>query len=860
MSTGFPRSRWLWLWLPLLLAPLACGQEEQRGTLMLAISTDMYIDKDVSRVDIVVQPENGPTQSSQFNLFPGLDGKFLPGTFSIVEGNTPGEFVRVRIIARKGTFARVVREAALRLPRARTAMLSMPIQWLCDGHVRQEGQLSRSNCDEGQTCIAGTCQTEAVDETTLPDYLPEDVFGGGNATGGGTCFDTVSCFEVNSEPALDVDSCVLDTEVGDDLNVAIWLPAGSDGHCTNAECWVPLDAAPQSGWSAIEGGSRVQLPTAVCEHVRDDGARVRVSRQCPTKTLSIPTCGDWTLVGTEPGDDNVLDGAPLIVTHIGLADELQTAGERLARTAASACSAITGASPPTEPTPEELTQRCDAAASLVGGVAPLDWYHVTSRCWPDAARRLACERGCDETCDPGTVLDRCESAAVAGACSGTCDSRQCLGNDVVPVDCPGACDGTCSGACDGDCIGECSAGCDATSADGAYCVGRCEGLCNGLCQGRCEGTCEGTCDGDPNQAVPECGAGAQCRGGCAGDYTSPVCHGLLTPNRCDLDAACAEDCVSIGNLGVACEPATSWLMPQAGLDEALRTALEGALAELVTVRQVEAPALLLQAQRIAEALQATATSSNEPLRSAQALARVRATSTLIEAAAGGAVDVLDAAGPPRDTPGPSTPNLDCTPRVASGTPARIDDLEDGNSQVLLDDGRDGSWHVVRDGTAEAQLSLSEPPLPEGGGANGSSQALHVSGSGFTDWGAGLSLELRRQGLPYDASTFEGIKFWARGTPSLRVVFVQQNLSTGHACTTCPSGSAECGLFYGTTLPLTADWTEFTIPWSMLGQLSTNTARPETGATPFAPDELMLIKFEAPAPERFEFWLDDVSFY
>src|SRR5688500_12535034 len=105
---------------------------------MLAISTDMYIDKDVSRVDIIVQPERGPMQSTQFNLFPALDGKFLPGTFAIIEGSRPGEFVRVRIIARRDDFVRVVREAAVRVPRHRTALLSMPIQWLCDGHVREE--------------------------------------------------------------------------------------------------------------------------------------------------------------------------------------------------------------------------------------------------------------------------------------------------------------------------------------------------------------------------------------------------------------------------------------------------------------------------------------------------------------------------------------------------------------------------------------------------------------------------------------------------------------------------------------------------------------------------------------------------
>lgn len=837
----------------LALAGLACGEDEKPGSVMLAISTDLYIDKDVSRVDVVVQPENGLMQSQQFNLFPALDGKFLPGTFSIVEGSTPGEFVRVRIIARKDSFVRVVREAALRVPRRRTALLSMPIQWLCDGHVRPDGQLARSNCDEAETCAAGSCVSDAVDETTLPDYVPADVFGGGNATGGGTCFDTVPCFEVNSAPPLDLERCVLDTEASDDFNVAIWLPPGSDGHCNNAECWVPLDADPVNGWAVAEDGSGVQLPAAVCEHVRSGGASVRVSSECASKTLGTPTCGQWTLVGTEPGGDDPIDGAPLVVTNLTLADELETATNRLARTVATACAAITGQSPPAEATPAELGALCEGAEARIAPLAPLDWYRVTTRCWPDAARQVACERACDEGCSPGAVVDRCEPDRVTGVCTDTCDSRECLGSERRAADCTGACDGTCKGTCQGTCIGQCAGNCDATGADGAYCVGACDDLCDGLCQGRCDGTCEGTCAGDPNLPVPECSAGAQCRGGCAGDFVSPVCHGPLTANPCNLDADCAADCASIGNLGVACEPADSWLMPRVGLDATLKEALEQGLPELVTAREVEVPAIAAEAQRIAEQLQATATTSGEPIRTAQALLRVRAAGEMLEAITDATRRVVEAVGPARDTPGPSTPPRDCTASAGSGRDGLIDDFEDGNTQIRTSDGRDGYWHIVRDNSADAQLSLSEPPIPESGGANDSRRAMHLTGSGFVEWGAGFSLELRGGGLPYNASAYQGIRFWARGTPSLRLVFVQQNLATGGGCGTCPEGSSECTLFYGTQASLGAEWTQFEVPWNTLSQAA-------AGSTRFAPDQLMLIKFEAPAAERFEFWLDDVSFY
>ena len=46
----------------------------------------------------------------------------------------------------------------------------------------------------------------------------------------------------------------------------------------------------------------------------------------------------------------------------------------------------------------------------------------------------------------------------------------------------------------------------------------------------------------------------------------------------------------------------------------------------------------------------------------------------------------------------------------------LDDFEDGNTQILVQDGRDGYWHIIRDNSG-GQLSMQEPPVPESGGAN-----------------------------------------------------------------------------------------------------------------------------------------------
>ena len=104
--------------------------------------------------------------------------------------------------------------------------------------------------------------------------------------------------------------------------------------------------------------------------------------------------------------------------------------------------------------------------------------------------------------------------------------------------------------------------------------------------------------------------------------------------------------------------------------------------------------------------------------------------------------------------------------------------------------------------------------------------------------------------PYDASLQRGLSFWSRGDTTLRVIFIQQNLSTGYACSTC--SAEDCNQYYYADIPLTDTWTEHRLPWGGLAQSP-------VGVTPFDPNGLLTIKFESTTPD-FEFWLDDVSFY
>ncbi len=826
------------------LGVLGCGEAEPAGSLMLAISTDMYIDKDVSRVDIIVQPERGPTQSAQINLFPGLEGQFLPGTFSISEGSNPGEFVRIRVIARQNERVRVVREAALKIPRRRTALLSMPIQWLCDGQVRPEGQLHRSDCDENFTCVAGTCQPDAVDELTLPDYEAEEVFGGGNATGGGTCFDTLDCFQGAIELPLDRETCRLAAPVGDNLNIGVVLPVGSDGHCTSSECWIPLDRSSLSGWSEVDG--EAQLPAGVCERAEGGGLRVLASTRCASKSPETPTCGPWTLVGTTPGgavipDPNVVHSN---VDNRALALDLSTAAQRLATEVVAACGALALLSPADAPGSDEIEATCDLAESSIAPVVPLTWHRIPTRCWSDAETRLECERGCDAECAPGTVQERC-TIGLAGECSGACDSRVCLGTEARPTDCAGGCSGECAGACEGSCMGQCDGTCDLPSPDG-FCEGRCTGTCRGLCQGRCQGTCAGQCNRDPNLAIAACSEGTECMGACSAGFESATCDAVLSLSPCQLQPGCEGNCQVRAMFGAQCNRPSVWIMPRSGQAPALIAALEASLPDLLAIRDRKAFMVLDEASRLRDRMSADPNVSDAEMNA------VLADIDLLQRLTARVNDLFLLVGPERNSL-PVGPPATCDVLRASGGAPLIDNFEDDNPLALPNDGRSGGWHTTHDGTGQLVATTTDPPVPADGGANGTAKSLHLSGSGFTEWGAGFTLDLRSNASPYDATVHQGLRFWAKGVNRLRVIFTQANLSPAQLCSTCPAASEECGLFYSSEVVLTDTWTEYQIPWTTLGH-------DFQGGTAFGPDQLLTLQFETPAAAAVEFWLDEVSFY
>lgn len=188
----------------------------------------------------------------------------------------------------------------------------------------------------------------------------------------------------------------------------------------------------------------------------------------------------------------------------------------------------------------------------------------------------------------------------------------------------------------------------------------------------------------------------------------------------------------------------------------------------------------------------------------------------------------------------------------------IDDMEAGSSNILQQGGRVGAWYTYNDGTAGAtQTPMAGGPfLPEAipGGRDGSTEAAHTSGMGFTTWGSGMGFDLHNDGIvkqAYSVAGLTGIAFWAKGSPSTirfkALILGTVPVAEGGECTKV------CGDSHGAVIALTGEWQQFVIPFSTLKQQNWGTP------APWDPASVLSIQFQA-AVGSLDFWVDDIGLY
>lgn len=208
-----------------------------------------------------------------------------------------------------------------------------------------------------------------------------------------------------------------------------------------------------------------------------------------------------------------------------------------------------------------------------------------------------------------------------------------------------------------------------------------------------------------------------------------------------------------------------------------------------------------------------------------------------------------------------------------GTLDFIDDMEDGNADILGRDGRVSQWYTYNDGT-EGGSQVPKPnqtppvePIP-GGRCGFSTKAFRVTGSGFTGWGAGFGFDFRTMLLDsgygpttYDGTAYRGITFWARvGDPSIKNLWfgVGDQWSApqgGHCDANVSNGPTACYDTWGTNIEMTTEWKRYAFQWGQLGQRNFGLSRPELDVA-----NLFFVHFDVAAAPVFDLWIDDVAFY
>jgi hypothetical protein len=183
----------------------------------------------------------------------------------------------------------------------------------------------------------------------------------------------------------------------------------------------------------------------------------------------------------------------------------------------------------------------------------------------------------------------------------------------------------------------------------------------------------------------------------------------------------------------------------------------------------------------------------------------------------------------------------------------VDDFEDGNGETAANDGRFGYWFTFNDMTAAGMQTPADdlPSAPTGSG-NASSYAYQTAGEGFSEWGAGMGVNVSQPGTspcPYNASACDGVSFLFRSNAD--VTFKVTTAATVPAAGggTCTDG---CYDPHGKTIVASADWTTVEVKFSELVQGGFGTP------AAFDPAAMIALQWTVAADVAFDFGIDDVE--
>jgi hypothetical protein len=201
-------------------------------------------------------------------------------------------------------------------------------------------------------------------------------------------------------------------------------------------------------------------------------------------------------------------------------------------------------------------------------------------------------------------------------------------------------------------------------------------------------------------------------------------------------------------------------------------------------------------------------------------------------------------------------------------------------KIPVTQGRSGDWFTYDDGTGGGVISpgtgpgfhyttIMPPRATDGGGPTITSAAC-VTGSGFTNWGAGMGFSFdlvpTAHGgpplalLPYDASAYTGLTFWAAapnvaaGSVAVSVLFPDIDTFGEDPFSTCNLTTTKCDDDYGASVDVGSTWAQYTIRFADLTQGGWGYAAPS-----FAANEVLAVLFQVGPDAPFDLCVTDVYF-
>jgi hypothetical protein len=170
--------------------------------------------------------------------------------------------------------------------------------------------------------------------------------------------------------------------------------------------------------------------------------------------------------------------------------------------------------------------------------------------------------------------------------------------------------------------------------------------------------------------------------------------------------------------------------------------------------------------------------------------------------------------------------------------------------AVIDTFEDGSltnWYEYKDSTANATLNPLAIVSP---GAASTNKALHLSGSGFQGFGAGAGDMI----LCTDASAFQGITFWAKGTSGTsNDVALQVAIPATQATADGGDCASSCYDHPSKKVVLTTAWQQYHVLFSDLAQAGFGAPATYAGI-------IMALNWVSTEGPNVDFQIDEISYY